>query len=197
MQHKGFSLIELVIGIGIAAGIMFMVGIIGSQFSGVANFVNLKLQNRQDTERVFETMTTEIRSMSPSGLGAYALESANATSVVFYSDIDRDGVMERVRYFVGTSTIEKGTIKPSGNPLVYATSTEIVKTIVPNLVSTSSVFQYFNSVATDTQNPMAQPIDVSQVRIVKISASVDVNPGQTPLPTTFTTTVNMRNLRTN
>jgi len=188
---------EVIIAVGIASGILFMVGLIGSQFSGVANFVNLKLQNRQNTEQIFQTITTEIRSAGPSALGAYTIESASSTALVFFSDIDRDGVIERVRYFMGTSTIEKGTIKPSGNPLTYTTSTEVIKTVVPNLVSTSSLFQYFDAAYTGSQNPMTPPIDTSRIRIIKMTVSVDINPGKSPLPELLTTTVSVRNLRSN
>lgn len=196
-QRNGFSLIELVIGIGIAAAITFMVGSIGSQFSGIANFMNTKLQNEGNIDQVLGTMVADIRSMGPSGLGSYAIDAASSTSLTFFSDVDKDGIFEQVRYFLATSTINKGVIKPAGNPLVYATSTETVNAVISNVVSTSTVFQYFDSDYTGTQNPMATPLNISEIRVVKVTLFVDVNPGKTPLPSFFTRTINVRNLRTN
>ena len=196
-DNRGFTLIEVIIGIGISAGILFMVGTIGSQFSNVANFVNFKLQNRQNVEQVFQTIVTDVRSMGPSALGGYPIEAASPTSVTFFSDTDKNGIPERVRYFVGTSTINLGITKATGTPPTYTTSTEVVKNIVWNLVSTSTIFEYYNASYTGTQASMTVPIDLSSVRVIKIGVSVDINPGKTPLPTYFMNTVNPRNLRTN
>jgi hypothetical protein len=135
--------------------------------------------------------------MGPSALGGYAIESASPTSIVFFSDTDKNGVADRVRYFVGTSTINVGITKASGTPLTYATSTEVTKNIVWNLVSTSTIFEYYNASYTGTQASMTVPIDLPSIRVIKFGVSVDINPGKTPLPTYFTNTVNPRNLRTN
>ncbi|RJP44988.1 hypothetical protein C4587_01195 [Candidatus Parcubacteria bacterium] len=196
-SRNGFSIIELIVAIGISAGVIFMVGALSNNLSQVANFVNLKLQNRQNIDLVFEGIARELRSAGPSSLGAYAIASASSTLLSFYSDLDKDGLFERVRYFVGTSTIEKGVIKPSGNPLAYATSSEIVVPVLVNVLSSSSAFRYFDDAYTGTQAPMPDPVDVLRIRLIEISATVDINPGQTPTPTVFSRTVNVRNLRTN
>jgi len=188
---------EFVVAMGIGAGIIFMVGALSGQFSGIANFVNLKLQSRQGSDHVFETMAREIRSMGPSSLGAYPIEAASSTSFIFFSDIDGDGLMERVRYFRATTTLEKGVIKPSGNPLVYATSTETTRVVVSDLIGSGGVFEYFDSAYTGTQSPMAPPVDAQAIRIVRASLSSDINPGSGPLPAFFSVTVNLRNLRSN
>lgn len=182
---------------GLAAGILFMVGFVGSQLSGVANFVNLKLQNRQNIEQVFQTIVTEIRSMGPSSIGGYAINAATSTSITFFSDVDRDGIFERVRYFLGTSTLERGLVEPTGNPLVYATSTEVVSPVISSVIATSSVFEYFDSSYTGGQAAMTYPLNISAIRIVRLTLTADINPGQAPTPTVFTSTVNPRNLRTN
>ncbi len=197
--RRGFSLIELVISIGIAAGILFMVGTIASQLADIGNLVNSKLQNKQDIEISFEAMTTEIRSMKNSVLGAYPIESAATSSFIFFSDVDGDGIAERVRYFFNTSTVDKGITKASGSPLAYVTSTETLRTIIPSVVLSTStnIFSYFDSNYTGTQNPMAYPIDISQIRIVKSDVSVDVNPGKPPGASNYSDLITVRNLKTN
>ena len=200
--RDGFTLIEIVIGIGLTAIVVFLVGTIGNQFSVIGNFVNQKLQNRMDAERVFQTMIREIRSAGLSALGAYAIESATPTSFTFFSDIDGDGRYERVRYFLSTSTaatstVNKGVIRPTGNPLLYPTSTEVVSPAILNSISTSTVFKYFDANSTGTQGPLPSPVDAPKITVVKIETWVDVKPGTSSLPTYFTGTAQIRSLKNN
>ncbi len=200
--RTGFTLIEIMVGIGIGAIIFFMIGVLGNQFSTVSNFVNQKLQNEQSAESAIQTMVREIRSAGPSGVGGYAVESAARSSLVFFSDIDSDGLMERIRYFLATSTaatstINKGVTKPTGNPLAYTTSTEVISPVLINSVSTSTIFTYFDANYTGTENSLPSPIDPSKIRIVKIEVLVDVNPSSTPGADYFTNTVDIRSLRSN
>lgn len=56
----------------------------------------------EEARRGVETMVKEIRMASPSQDGSYPIEKAEDKEFVFYSDIDGDGDIERVRYFLGT-----------------------------------------------------------------------------------------------
>jgi len=49
-----------------------------------------------------KTMVKEIREARMGDDGSYPIEKAGDKEFVFYSDIDRDGATERVRYFLGT-----------------------------------------------------------------------------------------------
>ena len=199
---SGFSLIEVVVAMGIAAIVFLMVGVLGNQFSIVSNFVNQKLQNEGRAQSALQTMVREIRSAGPSAIGGFAIESATPSSFIFFSDIDGDGLVERVRYFLSTSTaatstISKGIVKPAGNPLAYVTSTEAMSPIITDSVSTSTIFSYFDANYTGTENSLPSPIDPSKIRIIKIEVMVDVNPGKNPSPTYFTNSVMIRSLRSN
>lgn len=198
-KRKGFSLIEVIIFAAIMGALIFVVSSLTSNVANIENFVNQKLQSRNSLEQTFQMLVTEIRSAGPSSNGAYQIESASTSSLVFFSDIDQDGVFERVRYALGTSTIAKGFIKPSGNPLTYATSSEIIGDVMTNvIVSTStSLFSYFDSAYTGSQTAMTSPIDISKIRVVKVSVYVDVNPGKAPKAAFFSDTITIRNSRSN
>ncbi|MBI4094185.1 MAG: hypothetical protein HY436_00040, partial [Candidatus Liptonbacteria bacterium] len=160
-------------------------------------FIEVKLQNVQDLELAFQTMVIEIRSMAPSIAGAYPLEAASTSSLSFFSDVDRDGTSERVRYFMATSTIERGITEPSGNPPVYATSSEIVGVVITRVVtSTAATFLYYDDQYTGTQSAMPLPIDIQMVRAIRVGISADVNPGA-PQPAHYERTITIRNLRSN
>ena len=193
----GFTFIEVVIVIAVFAVLFMVIASFGQNTSLLSNLINKSLEIEQDLRQTFQVRVTEIRSAGPSSLGAYPIESAATGSLAFFSDIDEDGIFERVRYFIGTSTLQKGVIKPSGNPLVYTTSTETVKSVVRYLLPATSTFEYYDASYTGSEAPLSAPIDVTKIRIIKITVTADVNPGAAPKPVTFTNTVNVRNLRSN
>jgi len=205
MRH-GFTMIELVIVIGLVTIISLVVGIFSLDVARVGSFIEKSLQNQQSLEVTFQAMDSEVRSMGPSSLGAYPIESVSTTSLVFFGDIDRNGVFDRVRYFLPisatttvTSTLQKGIIVPTGNPLVYATSSEKITVVLRNVIipTSSPTFEYFDATYTGSQVAMSYPIDINKIRLIRVNVSADVNPGVTPKATFYTTTINIRNLRSN
>lgn len=198
-SRGGFSLIEVIIFAAIGGAILFVLAKMTTNVSKIEDFVNQKLKSRGDLEQTFQILVTDVRSAGPSSNGAYPIESAGTSSLVFYSDIDQDGIMEKVRYALATSTIRRGVIEPTGNPLVYVSSSEVSTNIIENvIVSTSTnMFDYFDSTYYGSSTAMTFPVAISNIRIVKISVFVDTNPGKSPKPTLFSDTVNIRNLRSN
>jgi prepilin-type N-terminal cleavage/methylation domain-containing protein len=195
--NNGFTLLEVVVAMGIAAIVMTVLGTTINQLGKVNTFVSEELANRQGLEQVFEMMITEMRSMGPSSIGDYPVKSASSTEIIFYSDVDGDGVYERLRYYFTSSTLSRGLLKPTGNPLVYATSSETSRIMVTGLIAASSSFTYYDSNYSGTQLPLTYPIDVSVVRLVGVSVYADVQSSLAPQPTIFTDTIAIRNLRTN
>jgi hypothetical protein len=200
--RSGFTIIEILVAVGIMAGIMFMIGVFGIRVSDLGRFASSRLSSRADLEYAFALMTTEIRSAGPSSLGAYPIVQAAAASFSFYSDIDKDGLFELVRYFLAasanaTTSFMKGVITPSGNPLTYNPANEVVKEVIPNAIPTAVVFTYFDETYTGVEPPLPEPVDPLAVRVVKAELTADLNPGVAPQPAIFKTKVNLRNLRSN
>jgi prepilin-type N-terminal cleavage/methylation domain-containing protein len=193
----GFTLIEVLIAMAIMGGILFLIANFGLDIAKTSTFVEQSFQNLQGLDLAFRVMTTEIRSAAPSSLGAYPVESAASSSFIFFSDIDGNGIFERVRYFIATSSFQKSVIKPTGNPLVYATSSEVITMVIPDVIAASSSFSYFDGNYTGTENPLSFPVDILRVRTVKVRVAADVNPGVSPEPTIFDATVTLRNLKDN
>ena len=199
-DRRGFSLIEVLIASLIAVSFIFVIGAFQGNFSSLQNFTNQKLQSHQDIDQTIQMMTTAIRSAGPSSVGSYPIESAGTSSFVFYSDIHRNGIFERIRYFLGTSTMQEGIITPSGQPLVYVTSTEVVTTQINNLVFTSSTpfFRYYDTNYTGaSSSSMTYPITIANIRLVQFSFYANVNQSSTPSPEYFSQMVSIRNLRSN
>lgn len=197
-DRRGFSLLEVLIASLIGVAFIFILTSFQGNLTSLQSVTSQKLQSSQDIEQTIQIMTTAIRSAGPSSVGGYPIESASTSSFIFYSDIYRNGTFERVRYFLGTSTLQEGITIPSGNPLAYNTSTEIVTTQMNDLILSSSTpfFSYYDANYTGTQAPMSYPITVGNIRVVQFSFSADVNQSTTA-PEYFLQTVDIRNLRSN
>ncbi len=56
-----------------------------------------------EARKGIQTMVKEIRGARPGEEGSFPIEKAADKEFIFYSDIDKDGATERVRYFLGTA----------------------------------------------------------------------------------------------
>lgn len=195
--HNGFSLLELILGAAISIILVLVLTQFVGIISSIQKYLNGKLPAQADVEQALQTMTVEIRSAGQSSAGAYAIESASSTAFTFFSDIDRDGTMERVRYIIGTSTLQKGVVKATGNPLQYVTSTESFSMPILNLLGASSSFAYYDTNFTGTQAPLTAPIAVTVIRAVQFTFTVDISTTTAPLPTVVSEIVTIRNLKSN
>ncbi len=175
-NKSGFTLVELSIGMVIV--VVVGVAIAGLQYiiskSQVAVY-NGSLKVEYANSNV-STMVREIRTARNGDNGAYVIESATNTSLTFYSDIDADGKTERVRYFTSGTSLMKGIIKPTGNPVTYPSANEQIKSVADSVQNGATpIFSYYNkNWPTDAiNNPMSLPINLSAIRMVKIYLRVN------------------------
>jgi prepilin-type N-terminal cleavage/methylation domain-containing protein len=196
---KGFSLIEILIVVAIASGIILVVSNLSGNVSVLNTLVSQELQSKSDINQTLQTMTTAIRSAEPSANGAYPINSATTSSFAFYSDIAKTGSAQYVKFFLSSSSIYRGVIAATGTPPSYPTATEVVTDMVDNVIipSSTSLFSYYNSSYTGTQSAMTSTVDVSPIRLVEISFYSEVQPTQSSLPQYFSTLIDIRNLRSN
>jgi type II secretory pathway pseudopilin PulG len=205
---RGMSLIELVV----AIGIMVLIGgaMIIFERSVLTNTKVLQttLSSQQQIRKTLSTITAELRSACPSANSSYAIESVSTTSIVFYSNIDTDNLVERVRYFYATATpgsvtptvLKKGVTKPVAN--VYATGTEVISTVVNDLKnsSTTPIFSFYDSYYTGVASstaPLPPPFPLGSIRLIKVLLAVDPNAARSPVYHTYDTQVSIRFLKDN
>ena len=196
VKHPGFSIVEVVIGIALVA----MAGLLVWQLqSSVLSFNTSpydSMSEEADVLKFINTWASEVRSMQPAANGAYPLVTSATDSMAFYSDYDADGTIERIRYYRSGNVLMKGVIEPAGNPPVY-TGTEVTVAEVRDLSGLDPIFNYYDDSYDGSTAPLAQPVITANVRLVKITLTVDRLPGRPPGPITVTTQVSMRNLKDN
>jgi len=186
------SLIEAVIAIGI-----FTIGIEG--FSLL--FVKTWKQNSFIIEKGTASMAASqgvqktvdvIRKARQADNGAYPIISANENDLVIYSDIDKDGVTERVHYYLSGGALKTGITDPAGLPPVYPAGDQIVNDVSKYVVNTSTpVFSYYDS----GNNLLTTPANVNEVRMVKVHLETNANPAHFPNNVDFQSFAAVRNLK--
>lgn len=196
---KGFTLAELIVSVAI----LTMVGYTLSIFQKDVFSLNATLQNnlsaQLEARHVLKDLGKELREASPSSLGAYPIALASSTTLTFYTDINNDGLKERIRYFLSGTTLKKGVITPSGSPLTYNVANEKITTAVSSVTNgtTTPIFDYFDDQYTGASSPLVQPVDPVSVRLVRITVIIDKDPNRPPLPITVTTQITIRNVKDN
>ena len=196
MKNSGFTLVEVVITMAIVmiVGVLFM-RLSQDITSSALRFTN-SLVTQQSIQSTLQTMVPEIRSAAQSNDGAYAISVAATSTFEFYSDVDRDGLFDRVRYFLSSTTFKKGVIKPTGSPLTYATSSEVLQDLVENVIPGSQIFSYYDKNATSSgSTALPSPIDPVQVKTIKITLVANQGTSSTPSIVGVETSATIRNLR--
>ena len=196
--NKGFTLVETLITLAIFSVILGAIGLFARNIYYYNTVFSGGLASYDDAKKVLQPIASEIRSASQSSLGAYAVESAGDTSFIFFTDINNDGLKERIRYFLTGSTFQKGVISPTGSPLQYVTANEKITNIMSNVRNGATpIFSYYDSSYNGTTAPLTQPVSITTIRLIKITLVIDTDPNRSPLSVTATTEVSLRNLKDN
>jgi type II secretory pathway pseudopilin PulG len=169
-MRDGFTLIETMVVVGILiliSGVVFGLG--NSIFR--QNFVmQTSLMSDQDARQTLRDLERELRSATAADNGAYVIAQAATSSFTFFSDIDGDGLRDQIRYFVSGKAFKRGVIKPTGSPLVYATSSEVVTMAVNRLADpTQTIFDYYDKSYSGSGSSLAAPINIPSIRLVKVT----------------------------
>jgi hypothetical protein len=196
---SGFSFVEIIIAVAITALVFNVVSKFAVDVFSLNSVISGNLNTQLDARHVVKVMVAELRKTSPSSLGSYPLVLAGSTAVTFYSDIDNDGLKDRVRYFIDGKLLKKGVVMPTGSPLSYDDGSEKISTLMSGVVSSSTqpIFQYYSSSYYGTGVALSQPVNVSNVRLIKITVMIDIDPNRSPIPFAVISSVAMRNLKDN
>lgn len=190
---------EMLVSLGI---FMLMIGSIMAVYLNSNKFkviVFEQLLTQAEGRAAVRNFINDVRRANYSSIGAYPLQTAGTSTIVFYSDIDGDSLRERIRYFTSSTILYRGTIKPIGTPISYPTSSEIIIPMAHSVVNTSSLFYYYdqNYAGGATSTPLTQPVTTTLVRLVEIRLVIERDPYKSPMPLYVQTKTEIRNLKSN
>jgi len=197
-NFKGFTLLEMAVALGIFSLVILSLSAIFIFSFKTRNIIWEQLKTQDDGRRVVQAFVNELRSANYSSIGAYPLEKVSDQELIFYSNIDNDNYRERIRYFLDGTDFKKGITKPSGNPLVYTTSTEQILVVAQDVFNTTTpIFYYYSENYSGEESPLSTPISVTQVKIIGITLDLEAEPNISPAPFHIETKAQIRNLKTN
>jgi len=157
------------------------------------SFANSYVGATHDMRKILEMSVNNIREASFADNGAYPVESMLPNEFIFYSDIDNDKKIERVRLFAEGGVFKRAVIKSSGMPPEYKQSDEVVEPIAWTLKNTQRgipLFKYLDASATQI-NDLSKVLDL---RSVKIRVIVDADENRAPGYYDFSSSASLRNI---
>lgn len=196
-DRRGITLVEVLVTIGIFS---FLTVGITSLFLTSWKYNKIvweQLKTQNEGRKVTRDFVNELRIASLSSVGAYPIESASSTEIVFYGNIDSDTYKERIRYFLSGRTLKRGIIEPSGSPLTYNSANESIVELAHDLITSTPPFSYYDSTYSGSGSVLSSPIDVTQIRVVGISLVLEEDPNASPVPFYIESKVMVRNLKDN
>jgi len=190
---KAFTLIETLVTIVIftlVIGLVFTIIVILYQ---TQSYAWQQSQAIGEARMGVETMVKEIRAAKQGDNGSYIIEKAENYQFIFYSDIDKDGATERVRYFVDGSDFKKGAIKPTGWPIQYPSADEQISILSQYVRNLPPIFRYYDG----DGNELTPPARLKDTKLMKVYLVVNVDPNRPPQDFLLESAVQLRNLKTN
>lgn len=195
--NKGFTLVEIAVSIGIFSLIIIGIGTFSGDVFKYNRIVGNSLTAQQEARQILRKFASELRTAQASANGSYTLAEVGDNAITFFSDVDKDGLIEQVRYYMSGTDLLRSTIKPTGVPAVY-TSAPVVTTLIRNLMNGGTpVFTYYDANYSGSEAPLSQTVNANTVRLVKINLIIEQDLTQAPVPITVTTQVSIRNLKDN
>jgi hypothetical protein len=197
INHKGITLVEVLISIGIS--LLVIVGVVSLFLTSwkYNEIVWEQLKTQNEGRKVTRDFVNELRIASVSSIGAYPIEAASSTAIIFYGNIDTDSLVEKIRYFLSGRTLKKGVTKPTGSPLTYNSANEVVVDVAHDLVTSTVLFSYFGSNYSGVESALSSPVNVTQIRMVRISLTLEEDPNASPVPFYIESKAMVRNLKDN
>jgi len=190
-NDKGITLTEIVVVIGITGLIIESLFLFINQGYKSWRTARDQATAQENARSALDKIVEEIREIQPSGPGGASIDSAENNSFIFYSNIDIDSDIERVRYFLEGTDFKKGVIEPVTNvntqEITYPTANE-TKYLKAHYVRNIDLFSYY-----DKDNQQIGNDQKSNITEVHIKIVVDYDTNQPPGAITLETDANLRN----
>ena len=191
---QGISFIEAVVTIGVASVALIVVGSMTIAFYRTHGYTIEQSFAINSARRGIERMVGDIREATFADDGSFPLESIGPYTLVFFSDIDRDERIERVRFSLEHTVVLRGQAESAGNPLTYPLDDDSIQHVsdhIRNEEYGQALFHYYD----ETGNEILDYDQVTDVRFITVRVVVNINPERLPQDYTLQSSATLRNLR--
>lgn len=197
-KNFGFGILELLFAVAIATVIGLVITLFAKDVISLNSSSQASMTAVLESRKILSVMVAELRSTIPSALGSYPIESAATGTIAFFADVNFDDVADHIRYFFdpATSSIKRGVILATGSPPGYA-GQETFSTLMSDVAATPTpIFDYYSGDYDGSLPSLPVPVDITAVRLVKITVGVEKDPNRGPT-TVLTSQATLRNLKDN
>lgn len=178
-MKRGFTLIETIMTIGILTIAIVVVGAFVVYTYRYINTTFGKTLAITNAKKVIATFSRELREAMPADDGSYLIASAEDFEIVFYSDIDTDDDIEKIRYFLEDQKMKKEVTNPVSGVYGEPETAKVISSYVRNPTTTPLFYFYdrtYRGQATGT--PLATPVSVdslSGIRLIGLKVIIDAD----------------------
>jgi len=172
-MERGYTTIELVVTIAIISALSGLIALMYITTFSKSKQQFISLENVDNARIVANRFVNEIRSAVSGVDGSDAIGLANDSEIIFYSPaVGSDGLVKKIRYYVSNNKLYKEVTIPTGTPLTY-TNPPSVSLVQPDLILGSTpLFYYYDGDYNGKTQPLTQPVNLSQIRFVRINLIV-------------------------
>lgn len=168
--QQGFTLIEIMVSIAVFTMLGVGVVMLISNAIGTSNKVGVLSANADQARKISFQMMNELRNAVTSSTGTYALGSVADQAITFYSNVDSDAAIERIRYYISDGKLYRGLLKPTGSPLAYVEANETLQVVQDNVANGATpLFYYFDDSYDGTGSALTSPVTITQVKLVRLN----------------------------
>lgn len=194
----GFTLIEMIMVIAINSLLMIVITTTIASIYKNNSYSFAQANEIEVSRRAVGVWVRDAREMTLAATGAYPIAVLENNRMGFYSDIDKDNLVEYVEYKLSTTTLLKRTFNPVGYPPVYSTTTpdsvEVLSEYVQNLSQGQKVFTYYDTAGIELTSPSAMLTDA---RYISMKIIVNIDPVRSPGEFALQASAAPRNLKDN
>ena len=198
---SGYSILEIIVAMSIfLIAITIVSGFIRRGYE--SNRFTLELLDAVNfAKKGIDAMAKEIREANYAENGDYPLVEAKDQSIIFYSDVDSDTSVERIRYYINGTDLMKGVIEPTtSQPIQYPSASENITVITQYIRNGASpIFYYYNGdyPADTANNPLTTPANVNNIKLVRLFLKINIDPIKAPGDFNLEIFSQLRNLKNN
>jgi prepilin-type N-terminal cleavage/methylation domain-containing protein len=199
--RQGMTLIELLLAIAVTAIVMQGFTYLFVRTWETNRFILEMGLASSMAQRANNKLVTDLRGIQQSDHGAFPIAEATGMSLTIYSDIEDDGVVERVHYYLDLASDELrvGITNPTNTqPVTYPNGDQETRVLARYVVNASNdpIFYYYNDdyPGDTTNNPLTLPTSLANIQLVRIKLYINIQPITAPNNVYIESFVDLRNL---
>lgn len=148
----------------------------------------------EHARRGSELIIRDLREATYADNGAYPLATISTSTIVFYTDTDTDGSVERITYTLVGTNLYRNVTEATGAPATYtgtSATTTVSRFIRNNDEGGTPLFRFYNAANVEV------PANGSVATVVSVTTNliVDITQNHTPGKFTLRGSATLRNLR--